>query len=178
MRVQFQDTVFSLQPWQPNHLHHPLNSELCLKLRAYLSKDSVLFVKPIAAVKSDEELTVVAMGSSGIGTSNHTSMIEPQTGMNLIRKRPPIDGISTCPNFSNNNNHNNFSNKERLCQPDSSHKNPDIASHLIHKPLACSSSCGIASLHHKSLDKPMKDGSIVVPIHTQLNEIANLNNHM
>jgi hypothetical protein len=80
MRVQ----LFSLQPWHPNDLHNPLNSELCLKLRAYLSKDSALFVKPIAAVESDEELTVVAIGSSGIGTSNHTSMIEPQGFANPI----------------------------------------------------------------------------------------------
>lgn len=55
-----------------------------------------------------------------------------------------------------------------------SHQKPETAPHVTHTPLACSSPCRIASLHHKSLDKPMKDGSIVVAIHTQLNEIANL----
>jgi len=67
-----------------------------VELIAYLSKDGVLLIKPIAAVKGNEELTIVGMRSSCIGTSDHTAVIESQTGMNLVSEWPSIDGISTC----------------------------------------------------------------------------------
>jgi hypothetical protein len=67
----------------------------------YLPKDRVLFIEPITAIESDKKLAVVCVCSASIGTSNQTSVIEPQSRMYLINKWSSIYGIPTCSSHSN-----------------------------------------------------------------------------
>lgn len=60
-----------------------------------LAENSVLLVKPIAAVKSNEELAGVGVGGAVASAGDQTPVFEPEAGMELVREDSAVDALAT-----------------------------------------------------------------------------------